>query len=53
MHTNHLATKQLLFKISEFWLWLCAWGQGESSTDDHDSVFKQSLVNSSANAAYI
>jgi len=25
MHTNHLAMKQLLFKIAELEIWLCAW----------------------------
>jgi len=30
MYTNYLATKELLFKIAELQIWLCAWRQGES-----------------------
>ena len=54
MHTNHLARKQLLFKIAEFEIHLCAWRQGEFLSSIVYSVFEQSLVNdSSANTAYI
>ena len=42
MHTNHLATKQLLFKIAELEIQLCAWRQGESLVSVADSVFEQS-----------
>ena len=44
MHSNHLATKQLFFKIVELQIWLCAWRQGESLASIVDSVFEQSLV---------
>ena len=54
MRTNHLAMKQLLFKIAELGIRLCAWRQGEFLASIVDSVFEQSLVNdSSANTAYI
>ena len=56
LHTcaNLLATTQLLFKINELEIQLCAWRQGESLASIVDSVFKESLINdSSANTAYI
>jgi len=37
--------KQLLFKIAELEIQLCAWRWGESLSSDTDSVFEQSLVN--------
>ena len=43
MHTNHLAAKQLLFKIAELEIQLCAWEQGDSLASIVDSVFEQSL----------
>ena len=46
MRTNHLAMKQLLFKIADLEI--------ESLASIVDSVFEQSLVNdSSANTGYI
>ena len=52
MHTNHLATKQLLFKIAELEIQLCAWRQGNSLASIVDLEFEQSLVNdSSANTS--
>jgi len=54
MCTNHLATKQLLFKIAELEIRLCAGRQGESLASIIDSVFEQSLVSdSSVNTTYI
>jgi len=51
MRTNHLAMKQLLFKIAELEIRLCAWRHGASIVD---TVFEQSLVNdSSTNTAYM
>ena len=51
MCTNHLALKQLLFKIAELEIRLRAWRQGESLASTVDSVFEQ--TDSSANTAYI
>ena len=41
MCTSHLATKQLLFKIVELEIQLCAWRQGESLASIVDSVFEE------------
>jgi len=42
--TNHIATKQLLFKMAELEIWLCVRRQGESLASTVDSVFEQSLI---------
>ena len=45
MCSNHLAMKQLLFKIVELEILLCAWRQGDALASIVDSVFEESLVN--------
>ena len=56
MRTNHLAMKQLLFKIVELKIRLCAWRQGESLASINMcwlGVWREPVSDSSANTAYI